>query len=664
MRKLGSRAGAGALGIAIVAATAAYAEDPTPPPAGDFPLGEVVVVSGKRPPQESVDQQQMRRADAGTVSQAADLLPGTTLARGGARNESLLYVHGFDLKHVPLFLDGIPVYVPYDGYPDLGRFYTYDLSRVVVSRGFTSVLYGPNTMGGAINLVTRRPERALEGDAGARLTTDWTRTAWANVGARQSRFYEQLSGSWERSDGFQLSDRYRATPAEDGGQRENAYHRDWKLSGKIGWTPRESDEYALGVSLQRGGKGSPPYAGTAQGMGVKYWRWPYWDKQSVYLATHTALGEASEVDVRLYRDGFQNSLYAYDDATYTTISKRSSFKSQYDDYTYGGSVKASTRPFEGNTLRAALHAKVDVHQEHNLPNPWQHFEDQILSAGLEDTHVLAERVRLVGGVSFDRLETVRAQDYSTGTMVDFERGSTAAWNPQLGVFVSALPGAEVHAAVARKSRLPSIKDKYSYRLGTAIPNPDLRPEYAVNYELGWDHQTPLSLRYSALAFFHDVSDYVQAATVPDPADATRTTTQNQNLGKVRQWGLEALVAYARGDELDAGATYTYLRAENRSNDQKLTNVPAHKVTAYLRVSPWKLLQGYAWGEWYSRRYSSSDGKRVAAGFAVVNLKVMSEPAGGLLVEAGVENLFDRDYGLEEGFPEPGRTFTLDARYRF
>lgn len=663
MRRMGVRDRAVVACVAALAASGAQAEEPAGS-AGEFPLGEVVVIDGKRPPQESVGQEQMRRSDAGTVSLAADLLPGTAIARGGARNESLLYVHGFDLKHVPLFLDGIPVYVPYDGYPDLGRFSTYDLSRVVVSRGFTSVLYGPNTMGGAINLVTRRPARPLEGDVGARLTTDWTRTAWANLGARQPLFYEQVSGAWERSDGFQLSHGFERTAAENGGNRENAYHRDWKLSGKVGFTPREGDEYAVGVSLQRGVKGSPPYAGEDASMAVRYWQWPYWNKQSVYLATHTALGEASEVDVRLYRDGFQNSLDAYDDATYSTVTKRSSFRSQYDDYTFGGSIQAASRPAPGNTLRAALHAKVDVHREHNLPNPWQHFQDRILSAGVEDTQWFAERVRLVTGVSYDRLETDQAQDFSTGTMVDFAKGATSAWNPQAGVFVTAAPGAEVHAAVARKSRLPSIKDKYSYRLGTAIPNPGLRPEYALNYELGWDHQTPFSLHYSALAFLHDVSDYVQAATLPDPGDATKTTTQNQNLGKVRQWGLEALVSYARGEELESGATYTYLRAENRSSAQKLTNVPVHKVTAYARVSPWKLLQGYAWGEWYSRRYSATDGKRVAAGFAVVNVKLMSEPMTGLLVEAAVENLCDRSYGLEEGFPEPGRTFTLDARYRF
>ena len=42
---------------------------------------------------------------------------------GGARNEYNLLVRGFNARRVPVFMDGIPVYVPYDGEMDLGRFY-------------------------------------------------------------------------------------------------------------------------------------------------------------------------------------------------------------------------------------------------------------------------------------------------------------------------------------------------------------------------------------------------------------------------------------------------------------------------------------------------------------------------------------------------------------
>ena len=68
------------------------------------------------------------------------------------------------------FIDGIPVYVPYDGYVDFNRFSTADLSTIQVSKGFSSVAYGPNTLGGAINLVSRKPVAALEGDVSVGFT--------------------------------------------------------------------------------------------------------------------------------------------------------------------------------------------------------------------------------------------------------------------------------------------------------------------------------------------------------------------------------------------------------------------------------------------------------------------------------------------------------------
>ncbi|HCX67428.1 MAG TPA: TonB-dependent receptor, partial [Rhodobiaceae bacterium] len=91
----------------------------------------------------------LERRDAYRASEALDSIPGVHFQpgnRGGGRNESSVYIRGFDLSRVPVLLDGIPIYVPYDGYIDLNRMMTFDLAAVEVARGYTSVLYGPNAM--------------------------------------------------------------------------------------------------------------------------------------------------------------------------------------------------------------------------------------------------------------------------------------------------------------------------------------------------------------------------------------------------------------------------------------------------------------------------------------------------------------------------------------
>ena len=94
-----------------------------------------------------------------------------------SRNEDMVYLRGFDVRQVPLFIDGIPAYVPYDGYVDFGRFTTFDLAQIRVAASGASLMYGPNTLGGAINLVSRKPVRAFEGFSMSLLTGAGTGSA-------------------------------------------------------------------------------------------------------------------------------------------------------------------------------------------------------------------------------------------------------------------------------------------------------------------------------------------------------------------------------------------------------------------------------------------------------------------------------------------------------
>jgi iron complex outermembrane receptor protein len=77
-------------------------------------------------------------------------------------NESDIFVRGFGRGQVPLTLDGVRIYLPADNRLDFSRFLTADIAAVQVQKGYASVLDGPGGMGGAINLVTRRPAKPFE----------------------------------------------------------------------------------------------------------------------------------------------------------------------------------------------------------------------------------------------------------------------------------------------------------------------------------------------------------------------------------------------------------------------------------------------------------------------------------------------------------------------
>ncbi|GAH81016.1 unnamed protein product, partial [marine sediment metagenome] len=145
------------------AADATSADESTQP----TPLGLVEVVGAKPAPlppgAQVLSIETIDAMDRRNVAEALDLLPGVARQNFGQRRDTLINLRGFDSREVTLYVDGVPVYVPYDGNLDLARLGVEDLSQIVVTKGLTSVLYGPNALGGSINLVSRRPEKPFEG---------------------------------------------------------------------------------------------------------------------------------------------------------------------------------------------------------------------------------------------------------------------------------------------------------------------------------------------------------------------------------------------------------------------------------------------------------------------------------------------------------------------
>ena len=115
-----------------------------------YGLQEIIIYSQAKDSTNAIGAMRMEVFNRTDVSHALNILPGISLSNVGARNESTVFVRGFDSRQVPIFIDDVPVYISYDGYVDLARFTTFDLAEINVSKGFSSVLYGPNTIGGAI----------------------------------------------------------------------------------------------------------------------------------------------------------------------------------------------------------------------------------------------------------------------------------------------------------------------------------------------------------------------------------------------------------------------------------------------------------------------------------------------------------------------------------
>ena len=199
------------------------------------------------------------------------------------------------------------------------------------------------------------------------------------------------------------------------------YLTDKKIGFKAGFRPTGDDEYAISYSKQEAEKGNPVYTGDDPNQRVRYQQWPQWDKESFYFNSNTGIGDQSYVKTRIYYDKYDNSLFAYDDETYSTQNSRSAFKSWYNDDTYGGSVELGTTLLSRNNLKAAFHYKRDRHKEHDNEEPKRTFRDEYFSVAVEDTIGVTEKLSARVGASYDRQKALEAEDYDsdTGIISDF-----------------------------------------------------------------------------------------------------------------------------------------------------------------------------------------------------------------------------------------------------
>jgi iron complex outermembrane receptor protein len=609
----------------------------------------------------TLDEGDYRQGNKRTIPDALNLIPGVSIQRVGPRNERAVFIRGFDMRQAPLYIDGIPVYVPYDGYADLDRFLTYDVAEMQVAKGFTSPLYGPNALGGAINLITKAPERPLNLDLGAGLGSGGQVDGFANAGVRWRRYWAQGGFAWLSSDTFPLSGNFRPVPLQPAGDRSNAYQTDYKGRVRFGWTPNARDQYTFTYANQKGQKGNPPYAGTDPAVKARFWQWPAWDKESFYFAGNKGLGEFTYLRARFYYDKFDNLLRAYDNNCYCTQRLPSAFTSPYDDDTYGTTLEFGTRAGGRQTIKSSFYFKDDTHREGNVGEPERSFRDQSFSVGLEDTVRLSQKASAIFGFSADRLQVLNAENFAAGAVTPFPKRDILAWNPQAALFYSFTGSTRAHFSFARKTRLPTIKDRYSYRLGLAIPNPDLLEERTNNWDAGITHLLGRRTWMETSLFRSDISNSTQRYFVQP------NVFQLRNLGEARLLGGELGIRTALTAQLNLQANYTYLSRRNMTNPNlPMIDTPRHKsygAVAY-RLGPRVSLLADL--RYEGGRYYQNDAGRYgrAGNFAAVGIGGSARLYRQVELQAGMQNALDRNIILADGYPEAGRTVYINLRYRF
>jgi len=395
---------------------------------------------------------------------------------------------------------------------------------------------------------------------------------------------------------------------------------------------------------------------------ARYWRWPYWDKESLYFVSNKALGQTEALKVRLYHDRFDNEINSFMDGTYTTPRTAGpgnvgpTGRSIYKDRTSGGSAELESFRFDRHDLRFVTHYKTDEHNEidgNGVTNTT--LKDTLFSFGAEDNIRLGSALTLSVGVARHQLQP---DEFFRSDGVTYTLNDMSATDGHAGLFYDWSATARLYATVARKTRLPTLKDRYSQRMGTFIENPSLQPEQSMNYEVGYQGRPGAPRR--------------RKRRCSTATSATRSSRSPMSREPCRRCGTSARCGRRASRSVCGGrwphgwswaANYTFTYMENVSSpNTRLTNVPRHKITAHASLHPFEAVDVVAFGEYDSSRWASSTVN--LAGFTTLNLKAVYRPAKNIDLEGGVSNLTDEDYALADGFPSPGRMLFANVTYKF
>ncbi len=701
--------------LALLTVTApAWSENPATAD-GAFNLGRIeqVTVTGTGSTaaaigETRIDNDQITAFNALTLDKALDMVPGvSTSITGGTRNEQLFFVRGFDRFQTPLFVDGIRVYLPADNRLDIGFFTTANLAEVQVEKGYVSVLSGPGALGGAINLVTRKPTKEFECDARLGLTAGNEfgyngYNASVYLGHATSLYYVSASGTLTKTDQFHLSDDFAGTTTQPKGDRIDSASRNYSLNLKAGYTPNATDEYSLSYSGQWGKK-EAPYSVVDTQASQRNWTWPYWNVQNIYFLSNTALSDAAYVKSKVYYSSFLNGLYSYDDATFTAQTLPKSFRSLYSDYAYGANLETGYSFGTVDTIKLSGFYRRDSHTEWQViykpaaTEPKQVSVEDTWSIAAENRFVLTEPLTFVAGLSYDYRHLLKAQDYVdptttgvAGYYVSYPVHDGSALNVQGELIYALADGGNLHASISDRARFPTLFDRYSTKFGTTISNAALETERAVNYEIG-AADSVYGIHIEGAVFYSRVTNAIVLVPVifcdTTSTVATKTctsgglsgvntsTTQTQNVGTGDYVGFEFAASGQITDSLFAGLNYGYvdraLSAQNPANPAltagyHLTGAPNSNLFAYMAWTPVKDLTLRPSIQTDSNRWSTNTAGTLyykTGSYFLTNFQAEYQITDTVGAAFGVKNLFDVNYTLTYGFPSEGRNYFFNLRVK-
>lgn len=596
-------------------------------------ITEEILVVGEVPKERPVstvtvlDETFIERLKPLDLSEGIRYAPGVSVSFGD-KSTYTLKLRGVDDKRIAMLVDGIPSYEPYYGSFDLKTFSTDGIDSLQITKGPSSVLYGANTLGGIVNIITQRPtdkpSLSFKGSYGELNT----RSLGLNSGYQANRLGFSGSLLYQDSDGYNYPDQ----ASREKAQRSNTDYQRFNFNGKLYVNPTNRSEILFNVGAYLSEYGMPP---ALDGGKARNWRFKDWDRYTINAGGYSVVGDRSMARFRAYYTRYNNTLAMYQDAELEEIR----FESTHNNAVHGFFGLADLFLNPANQLQVSFDYKGDdVRTQDDVGDPWQAYDQLTVSLGVEDHASFLDVWQLVGGLSLDHLDK-------------FEGESTTKLNPLLGLKFTPYPWLDVHASFSIKSRFPSMRSLYSSGSG----NPDLLSEAGTIWELSLTYNR--EFYFTGSAFLQYFKDLIDSIRLPEYDFQRRYF----NIGEARIHGFE-LQAQKSVRWGAATINYTFLDPWNVSDDRPLPAISKHNLNFEGRVYPLPSLRLSLYGLLASSSYWLTSDDELVEIPSYFNLDaVVAYTLRQFEIFARLTNIFDSHIYTELGFPWRGRYFELGFR---
>lgn len=555
---------------------------------------------------EVIDRARIEHSGARDLVDLLSAMPGLRISRnGGVGASASLYIRGAEARHTLLLIDGMRIGSATTGTPTLETIPLALVDHIEILRGPASALYGSEAIGGVVQIFTRQGEPGLHPELYAAVGNRGNSQTEASLRGGSERLRYAFSvGNIENtginSNPDPVKQPHYYQPDRDG------YH-DTHVSGQISLDLGGHDEVGANVYAVDGRNHYDAY-GSAYDA--------YLDKRESVFGLHYTkqIGSDWRSTFRLgqSKDELKNYSWAGAPGVYNTTQQQ--FAWQNDVRLPLGSLLAAYEH---------LHEKADGSTAYTV-------DSRRVNSFLLGWHATVAERHLAQ-------VNVRNDDNS-----QFGRKTTG----HLGYAYLLTDALRVQASVATAFNAPTFNQLYWPDTGYGGGNPDLKPEKAINREIGLRYES--GAQHASITYYNNrVRDLIAGWPASNIAHAK---LEGVELGYGTTW---------LGYSLDAGMDF--LRAKDQDSGKELPR--RANAAAFLRAS--REVGAWSWGaDWngVGKRWDDASNTHAMGGYGLLNAFVHYRATPEWRIELNADNLLDKQYETAWGYGSPGAAVLLGLRY--